>query len=218
MLIIRTALWGAFLGLFLAPTLGAKESMDPSPLPGELNPGDLVEFDSLDPDRKKLLEHALRLGREHRLNQYIYGSADPDRGGFDCSGSIYYILSEMDLKPARSSSAQYEWLKKSGSIIEVPKTAKSLEDPAFEKLMPGDLLFWAGTYQPTEARPNKITHVQMFLGTEKASGKPVMIGSSDGRSYQGKARCGFGVFDFRLPRAGSKSRFVGFGTPPGIKS
>lgn len=43
-----------------------------------------------------------------------------------------------------------------------------------------------------------------------------MVGSSDGRSYRGMARCGFGVFDFKLPRQGSRARMAGFGPPPGL--
>jgi hypothetical protein len=59
-----------------------------------------------------------------------------------------------------------------------------------------------------------ISHVMLYLGTEKATGKPVMWGASDGRSYGGKQRFGVSVFDFKLPRSESKSRFVGFGQLP----
>ena len=61
-----------------------------------------------------------------------------------------------------------------------------------------------------------ITHVSMYLGKAKSDGRQLMIGSSSGRSYRGKRKNGYGVFDFRLPSKSSKSTFVGYGTPPGL--
>ncbi|MBK1826221.1 C40 family peptidase [Haloferula rosea] len=200
-----------------SPPASAAESEAPRPLPGELESAELADFDKFDPKRAALVDLALKLGRTHRLNRYLFGSADPEKGGFDCSGSIYFILSQAGIQPARSSAAQYDWIREAGLLTEVPASAGSLEAPVFKKLQPGDLVFWAGTYRPTDGRTNKVTHVQMYLGVEKASGKPVMIGSSDGRSYSGKARCGFGVYDFKVPSRQSKARIIGFGPPPGLE-
>jgi cell wall-associated NlpC family hydrolase len=83
-------------------------------------------------------------------------------------------------------------------------------------LKPGDLLFWSGTYEPTDGRKANITHVAIYLGREGKDKRPVMINATDGRSYRGKQANGYGVYDFYLPKEGSKSIFVGFGTPPGI--
>jgi hypothetical protein len=47
-------------------------------------------------------------------------------------------------------------------------------------------------------------------------GRPVMINSTDGRSYRGTPANGYGVYDFRLPQAGAKVAFMGYGTPLGI--
>ncbi|MEP4077321.1 C40 family peptidase [Haloferula sp.] len=209
---------GLLAGLLLhSPSLTAEpDKAQVRPLPGALELSEISESETMNSERKELVDLALSLGRKHRLNSYLFGSADPAKGGFDCSGSMYFILTEAGLKPARSSAAQYEWIKQAGLLSEVPKESHSLDAPVFEKLMPGDLVFWAGTYQPTDGRTNKVTHVQMYLGIEEATGKPVMIGSSDGRSYAGTARCGFGVYEFRVPRKGSKSRIVGFGPPPGL--
>ena len=44
-----------------------------------------------------------------------------------------------------------------------------------------------------------------------------MINASDGRSYRGKKGNGYGVYDFRVPKADLKSRLVGYGTPPGLE-
>jgi hypothetical protein len=52
----------------------------------------------------------------------------------------------------------------------------------------------------------------MYLGKE-ADGHAVMIGSSDGRSYRGKKLSGFGIVDFHVPKPGSATRIVGFGSP-----
>jgi hypothetical protein len=43
-----------------------------------------------------------------------------------------------------------------------------------------------------------------------------MFGASDGRPYEGKPQCGVSVFDFRMPAAGGKARFVGYGPVPGL--
>ncbi len=47
------------------------------------------------------------------------------------------------------------------------------------------MMFWSGTYVPTDGRTVKITHVSLYLGQEK-DGWDVMIGASKGRSYRGK--------------------------------
>ena len=41
----------------------------------------------------------------------------------------------------------------------------------------------------------------------------VMAGASEGRTYRDTKRAGYGVFDFKLPRAGSKGVFLGYGLP-----
>ncbi len=186
------------------------------PLPGVIGTAALEGFDNLSDGRRELVAKALEMAAKHRLNRYLFGSADPARGGFDCSGAVFFILRQVGIQPPRSSAAQFDWLRKRDRLVTIPAEVRSLDDAAFAKLRPGDLLFWGGTYQPTDGRTNGVTHVQMYLGREKDGGRPVMIGSSDGRSYRGTARCGFGVYDFRLPREGSKARLLGYGPPVGI--
>lgn len=205
-----------YLGTLASSSVQGEQKPLLRPLPGALQAGEISEFDDLDPKRRSLVELALKAGREHRLNRYLFGSADPKQGGFDCSGAMYFILKQAGMKPARSSAAQYDWINEAGLLLKVPIGVQAPEAAAFESLKPGDLVFWSGTYHPTDGRTNKVTHVQMYLGTETKTGKPVMIGSSDGRSYQGTARCGFGIFDFKIPSKGSKARIVGYGPPPGL--
>ncbi|MBK1791745.1 C40 family peptidase [Persicirhabdus sediminis] len=202
------------LGAWLLAACSHAENPSNRPLPGLVASQDIADYKQFSAAQKKLVDTSLSEAKELKLNSYVYASADPSKGGFDCSGSIFYLLKQCGYQPPRSSSAQYEWLKSAGEIHSVPAGTSSLDDPAFADLQPGDLLFWSGTYSPKDKRANKITHVQMYLGVEKARGKAIMIGSSDGRSYQGKARCGFGVFDFKLPSSKSKSKFVGYGSPP----
>lgn len=177
---------------------------------------ELAGVEVLDANRRKLIANALMTAKNHGWLKYQFGSADPERGGFDCSGAMYFVLRESGLKPGRSSADQYLWIKKADGITLVGKAVTTLDDLAFAALEPGDLLFWSGTYETTDARKVAISHVSMYLGKAKSDGRQLMIGSSDGRSYRGTRQNGYGVFDFRLPSKRSKSIFVGYGTPPGL--
>jgi peptidoglycan DL-endopeptidase CwlO len=109
-----------------------------------------------------------------------------------------------------------QWLKSKHRFREVPVAAADLRHPGLKDLRPGDLLFW-GRSVTTEAEVKlEVTHVALYLGREKTDQRPVMINSTDGRSYRGRQANGYGVYDFRLPAAGSKIAFLGYGTPPGI--
>lgn len=151
---------------------------------------------------------------------YTYGSADPQNGGMDCSGTIYYLLQNSGMKDVpRDSPGQYSWVRKSGKFQAV--ISKSAESFEFKELRPGDLLFWTGTYQVEREIP--ISHVMLYLGVEKRTKKRVMFGASDGRSYGGVARWGVSVFDFQMPRARegeqrSRATFVGYGPIPSLAS
>ena len=84
-------------------------------------------------------------------------------------------------------------------------------------LRPGDLLFWMGTYDVQRDPP--ISHTMIYLGTEKATHKAVMVGSTDGRSYDGKSRWGVSVFDFKAnTQKKSRAAFVGYASIPGLRS
>lgn len=129
--------------------------------------------------------------------------------GMDCSGAITHILGHAGIIPPRSSAAMHLWLSKTTTFIVVPKEARSSDDAIYQKLRPGDLIFWA-----PDTEGSAVSHVHMFLGKEKSDGRLVMIGSSDGRSYRGAKRSGYGIVDFKVPAVGSKTRIVGFGPVP----
>lgn len=176
-----------------------------------LEPEDLVEFSKLPPEMQSLIRSALALTKQNLT--YTYGSAEPAKGGMDCSGTIYYLLRSAGFSNVpRDSAGQYVWLRKAGSFrAVVSNSEKSFE---FNELQPGDLLFWSGTYRVEREFP--ITHVMLYLGTERKTKKRVMFGASDGRTYAGIPRWGVSVFDFRMPRVGpnERVRFVGYGALP----
>ena len=176
----------------------------------------LKEFDTLPADRQKLIEGAIAVAKDSPWLPYLFGGSDPKDGGFDCSGAMYFIMHKAGLKPPRTSAEQFLWLKENARLIEVPAEAVVLDHLALKKLQPGDLLFWGGTHAPSDGRQVNITHVALYLGHEKSDGRAVMINATDGRSYRGVKANGYGVYDFQLPRAGSKAVFIGYGTPPGI--
>lgn len=180
-----------------------------------LTTGDLKEFANQSPQVQALIMHALELTR---LNlKYEYGSDDPQKGGMDCSGTVYYLLNQAGLKDVpRDASGMYAWAWKEGKVQPVvsnnPKTFE------LNRLKPGNLLFWIGTYDVQHDPP--ISHVMIYLGTNRANGHRVMVGASEGRTYEGKPRYGVSVFDFTLPRVSSSretdSRFIGYGPVPGL--
>lgn len=168
----------------------------------------LQHFTANSEPAKKLISLALDLATKNL--GYLYGSADPGKKGMDCSGTIYYLLNKAGIKEVpRSSDLIYQWVKEKGRFYAV--TAHELSSLQFAHLRPGDLLFWSGTY--AIKRKLDVTHVMLYLGKNK-EGKPLMIGASNGRTYQGKKVYGVSVFDFQLPDTLSKSKFLGYSCVP----
>jgi len=183
-----------------------------------LSPDQIADYDGYPPKVRQILDAGLTLTKQNL--GYTYGSADPKNGGMDCSGFIYYVLQQNGLPDVpRDSSQQYVWVRKAGDF----KAVLSRKEDSFEldDLKPGDLLFWRGTYNIDRDPP--ITHTMIYLGREKRTKKRVMVGSSDGRTYDGKQRWGVSVFDFKMPpppKSGDAKIspvFVGYGRIPGLK-
>jgi peptidoglycan DL-endopeptidase CwlO len=182
-----------------------------------LSPDEITGYESYPARVRQILDGGLELTKQNL--GYTYGSADPASGGMDCSGFIYYLLTENGFKDVpRDSSQQYVWVRKAGNFNAV----LSRHEDTFEldALKPGDLLFWSGTYNIDRDPP--ITHTMIYLGREKRTKKQVMVGSSDGRTYDGKQRFGVSVFDFKLPPPPNSGDakispvFVGYGRIPGL--
>ena len=208
------------------PTTKTKKSADEpdvSPPPknaaapnAAIAPEEIMEFHAQPAGVRKLIESSLELARKNLT--YTFGSADPASGGMDCSGFIYYVLRQHGLTQVpRDSSGLYLWVRKArGFRAVISRKPDSVE---LDELLPGDLLFWTGTYATQNDPP--VTHTMIYLGTEKATGGKIMIGSSDGRSYRGQKRNGVSVFDFTMPRTPAdgeqRSTFVGYARIPGLR-
>lgn len=197
-------------------TEGKEAGKSPHGKPALIATADLTDFDALPNDRKKLIEGAISVAKESPWLPYKFGGSSPADGGFDCSGAMYFVMNKAGLKPPRTSADQYLWLKENNRLHEAAADARAIDHPSLAALRPGDLLFWSGTYAPSDGRTVNITHVAIYLGKEKKGNRPVMINATDGRSYRGTQANGYGVYDFYLPKEGSRSAFVGFGTPPGV--
>jgi hypothetical protein len=202
------------VGLTLLIALGTVSGRAEKVAVASIEPTDLVEYETETAEVKQLIEVSLALTKK-KLG-YDFGSNSPKKKGMDCSGTVQWTLSGLDLgEIPRSSWNFYEWVEASGKLTPTP-AVKTTEDAVFATLKPGDLLFWEGTYETGERRP-AISHVMIFLGTLKADGKGVVFGASSGRRYRGKSIHGVSVFDWTVPEEDSKSKFVGFGPIPGLR-
>jgi peptidoglycan DL-endopeptidase CwlO len=185
--------------------------------PVSLSSTDIVGYAGYPAAVRKMLDLALDLTTQNL--GYKYGSADPAKGGMDCSGFIYYVLGKSGVSnPPRDAREQYVWVRKAGKFQAV--LGRSQDTFELDGLKPGDLLFWASTYGVD--RDPAITHTMLYLGRERATNQRVMVGASDGRTYKGQSRFGVSVFDFKIAgrRVSSSEEpgpvFVGYASIPGL--
>jgi cell wall-associated NlpC family hydrolase len=177
---------------------------------------ELSDFKILPAERKRLIEIAIAVATQSPWLPYLYGGADPALGGMDCSGAMYYVMNRAGLAPPRTAAAQYHWLDDHQRLHLVTEEADNAEHPSLRWLKPGDLLFWSSGNITVPGEIVIITHVAMYLGHETRDARKIMINSTDGRSYRGIKSNGYGIYDFKMPANGSKSKLIGYGTPPGI--
>jgi hypothetical protein len=146
----------------------------------------------------------------------------------DCSGTVYYLLNQAGLKDVpRDASDMYKWVWTHGRFQAV--TSSNPDTFELALLKPGDLLFWTGTYQVDRDPP--VTHVMIYLGINRHTGRRVMVGASAGRPFDGKSQYGVSVFDFTMPgkrrpldtvpeipsATDLQARFIGYGSIPGLE-
>ena len=176
---------------------------------------DLQDFDSQPATVKRLLARALELTTQNL--SYKYGSSDPTEGGMDCSGTVYYLLMDAGIKsPPRDAGEMYQWVWTQSRFYSVESSRSDSFE--FANLRPGDLLFWTGTYDVNRDPP--VSHVMIYLGINRQTGRRVMVGASEGRRFNDVSRYGVSVFDLELPRHGpgdsGTSRFIGYGAIPAL--
>ena len=192
-----------------------KEDTPKEPRPAAVSTMSIEEiagFDKYPKQVQSLVQSALAL--THLELRYMYGSHEPNKGGMDCSGTIYHVLHFQGLKDVpRQSDEMAMWVEKKSGLHLTP-TATNFDSPEFAGLKPGDLLFWTNTTATTRKLP--VTHVMVYLGKRKSDGKRIIFGASDGRSFSGMRRSGVSVFDFHLPRAEGTARLHGYGPAPGL--
>lgn len=145
---------------------------------------------------------------------YQFGSCRPEQGGMDCSGTVHYLLSRSGYRHVpRQSNHQYFWLQRTGRL----KRASDLDEGVLRRLDPGDLLFWEGTYRTGKRYPSKISHVMIYMGKDPRTGRHWMFG---GRGTGKRGINGSGIDFFELKPGtgeGRRSRFAGYGRPPGLR-
>ncbi len=208
-----------------AKTISSTKNAAGSAAVSTIEPGEIEGFDNQSEPIRKLLTSALDLTRKNLT--YTYGSTDPASGGMDCSGTIYYLLKQAGFDDVpRQASEQYEWVRQKSHFYAV--LSKKQDNAELREMRPGDLLFWTGTYRVDRDPP--VTHTMIYLGKRKRDGHRLMVGSSDGRPYDGQRRNGVSVFDFKMPAARSGDAadaatsavpdnapdFAGYGPVPGM--
>jgi cell wall-associated NlpC family hydrolase len=199
------------------PTASASPTPKKKGAPATISASQISSYENYPENVRKIVDTALELTT--RNLDYKYGSADPATGGMDCSGFVFYVLTQNGVRDVpRDSSQHYVWLRKAGGF----RAVNSRQEDTFEldELVPGDLLFWTGTYAIERDPP--ITHAMIYLGREKGTKQRIMVGASDGRTYKGESRYGVSVFDFKIPRPGKTEEgrttpnFIGYGHVPGL--
>jgi len=86
---------------------------------------------------------AVELARSRIGAPYVPGAAGPD--GFDCSGLVFWVYSQLGLQVPRSTQQQLAWV----APVEM------------SQLQPGDLVFFANT-----SGSSGISHVGIYVGGE----------------------------------------------------
>jgi cell wall-associated NlpC family hydrolase len=199
------------------PTASASPSPKKKGAPATISASEISGYENYPERVRKITDTAIELTT--RNLDYKYGSADPANGGMDCSGFVFYVLTQNGVRDVpRDSSQQYVWLRKAGNF----KAVNSRKEDTFEldELVPGDLLFWTGTYSIERDPP--ITHAMIYLGRKKGTNQRIMVGASDGRTYEGESRYGVSVFDFKIPKPAKTDEgrmspnFIGYGKIPGL--
>jgi cell wall-associated NlpC family hydrolase len=179
----------------------------------------IAESPSYPAQVRKIVDFGLYLAARHLT--YEYASADPAKGGMDCSGFIHYVLTQSGIADVpRDAREQYAWIRKAGNF----KAVLAQRDDTFEldDLQPGDLLFWASNFGVS--RDPEIIQTMIYIGRDKTTNARLMIGASERGTFKGQPKSGVSAFDFKVGRASPKpdnetpAVFVGYGSIPDLSA
>jgi cell wall-associated NlpC family hydrolase len=138
---------------------------------------------------------------------YVFGAADPDSGGLDCSSTIQYLLTKIGVQGVpRTSYDQYYWLKRKNLLDDV-YASKSSSSKLLKKLSPGDLIFWGGTWKSG----HRVSHVMLYMGYDPKADKHYVFGARS-KSVTGLTGAGVDIFELDTERG----RLVAHGKIPGL--
>jgi hypothetical protein len=184
----------------------------------KLKPEDLEDFAQVGPTQRDMIQRALAL--TGRGLSPAHNSDNPDTGGLDSGGFIQYLLKPYsDAASAPHDPAEiYRWARKTGNFHAV-----LTRDPASTELaglVPGDLMFWSTIDAWNQDVP--ITQVTLYIGKERSSGKPVMVGVSQGSLYHNAPMTGLSVLDVQQSASDPAEdyllpRLVGYVAIPGLE-
>jgi N-acetylmuramoyl-L-alanine amidase len=90
------------------------------------------------------IQQIINLGKSFMGTPYVWGSSNPNNGGFDCSGFIYYVFKNSGYNISRLNVEGY-W-----------NTVQHLSNPEV-----GDLVFFQNTYRVGPS------HIGIYLGNGK---------------------------------------------------
>jgi cell wall-associated NlpC family hydrolase len=123
---------------------------------------------------------------------YVWGGSSPK--GFDCSGLVEYVLSNMGIRNVpRTSEAQYAWTKRVSAKEVVPGDLVFLNFPG--EVSPGHVMIYAGGRQVIQAaRPGTNVEETSFNpqkpGSNEWGATVVGYGRVPGLSYAGETPFG----------------------------
>ncbi len=136
-------------GVEVAAVFGFRRRPDPVPRPESVGlwaPRSTLETlraSGIPEAKAAILNDVVRVAIEEMGQPYVWGGTGDGRGGFDCSGLIYYAYGRRGISVPRTSQGQ----SRAGTPIA----------PDIERLLPGDILTFA-------ERGDSVTHVGLYVG------------------------------------------------------
>jgi len=101
------------------------------------------------------------------------------------------------------SSQQYVWVRKAGKLSRRFESSRRF---VRTRCAQAGRFYFFGPAPTRSIETRLVTHTMIYLGREKERKKPIMVGASDGRTYDGKQRFGVSVFDFQIAAAAEQQR------------